>query len=276
MRLSLSRYRFRNTFIAIALAILGALLVLLYVSSYRSDVQNGAGTVDVFVASKDIPEGTDGATVAGSYLKKQSVLKRNVVRGAITSTTQITNQATSQQILEGEQVTTRQFHSAAEQGVLANISGNLRAMTVPGDENTLLAGVVNDGDYVDVAANVNYTIRQSGSNGGGDLRRVASRIILRDLLVLRAPSGGSSSSSNDIGTAQQSSITLALTDFQAQKLLFALKNGSFWLLLRPVAKPADPPASVETIESILSDGLGNKGIEQLTSGLGAGSIGSGS
>jgi Flp pilus assembly protein CpaB len=273
MRLSLSRYRFRNTAIAGALAIAGAQLVLLYVASYRQDVQSGEDKVEVFVAAKDIPEGTDGPSVAGGgYMRKETVLKRNVIQGAITGPTQITNLATGQKILEGEQITTRQFHPVAEQGVLANISINRRAMTVPGDGDSLLAGIVKDGDHVDVLANINFVVERGGSSGG-DKRRVASRVILRDLLVLRAPSG---SSSSDIGTAQQSSITLALTDVQAQKLLFALKNGTFWLMLRPVAKPADSPEKVETIESILTDGLGQRALSQLTEGLGQGSIGSGS
>src|SRR3954467_3924375 len=139
MRLSLSRYRFRKTLIAGALAIVGVVLVLLYVASYRQDVQSGEDKVEVFVAAKDIPEGTDGPSVAGGgYLKKQTVLKRNVVRGAITGSTQITDLSTGQKILEGEQITTRQFHPVAAEGVLANISTNRRAMTVPGDDDSLL------------------------------------------------------------------------------------------------------------------------------------------
>ncbi len=221
MRVTLSRYRFRNTFVAGGLAIAGALLVFLYVASYRNDVQNGAGLVKVFVAARDIPEGTDGAAVAGSgYLKKQSVLRRNVVGGAISGPSQIAGLAASQTILAGEQISVRQFHSAAEQGVLANISGNRRAMTLPGDQNTLLGGVVKDGDHVDVLASISYVVQQPGS-GGNTLQRVATRIILRDLLVLRAPT----TSSGGLGGSSTSSITLALTDSQAQKLLFALKNG---------------------------------------------------
>src|SRR5262249_8665191 len=153
---TLSRYRWRNTAIAGSLAVAGALLVLLYVASYRHNVQTGAKLVPVYVASRDIPEGTSGASVAGSYLKKETVLRRNVVDGAISSPSQIATLAASGPILAGEQVTVRQFHPAAEQGVLANISGNLRAMTLSGDPNQLLAGVVADGDHVDVIANISY------------------------------------------------------------------------------------------------------------------------
>jgi Flp pilus assembly protein CpaB len=272
MRFLLTRYRLRNTLIAGALAIAGALLVFLYVASYRDDVESGAGLVDVFVAAKDIPEGLDGGTVAGGgYLRKESVLRRNVIEGAIATPDRIAGLATSQTILAGEQVTTRQFHPAAEQGVLANISGNRRAVKLSGDANALLSGIVDDGDHVDVMANITFTIRTRNSSSG-DLRRVATRIILRNLLVLEAPSG---ETDGGLGGQNQSAITLALTDFQAQKLMYAAENGEWWLLLRPVARPADSPESVETIESILGEGLGQRGIDQLTSGYGAGSISSG-
>jgi Flp pilus assembly protein CpaB len=90
-------------------------------------------------------------------------------------------------------------------------------------------------------------------------------VILRDIAVLQAPDSPSSSSVS--GTAN-AVITLAPTDAQAQKLLFAIKNGDWWLVLRPVAKPDDSPESVETIESMLTDGLGQRGLIQLTGGEG--------
>ena len=273
----LSRYRLRNTLIASSLALVGALLVFVYVASYRKNVQNGAGLATVFVAARDIPAGTDGASAAGGgYLHRESVLRRNVINGAISNPDQISQLAAGQTILAGEQITVRQFHPLVQQGVLANISGTLRAMSIPGDSNQLLVGIVKEGDHVDVLANIKYSLRPpagSSAAAGGDLSRVAARVILRDLLVLRAPtatSGGIGSNS-----ANDKSITLALSDSQAQKLLFAAKNGDLWLALRPVAKPADSPESVETLESILGDGLGSSQIGQLTGGLGQGSINSG-
>lgn len=274
MKFTLSRYRLRNTLLAGGLAIAGAILVFLYVASYRDDVQSGAGLVEVFVAAKDIPEGTDGSTVAGNgYLKKETVLRRNRIEGAIPSSDRLANLAASQKILAGEQVTLRQFHPATQEGVLANICCNQRAMTLSGDPDALLAGTVEDGDRVDVVANFAYTIKTGSGSSGSDLRRVASRIVLRDLAVLEAPT---EDSGGRLGNQDSSTITLALTDSQAEKLMFADKNGTWWLVLRPVARPAESLASVQTIESILGDGLGPKGIDQLTSGHGAGSINSGS
>lgn len=272
----LSRYRLRNTLIAGALALVGALLVFVYVVSYRKNVQNGAGLATVFVAARDIPAGTDGASAAGGgYLHRESVLRRNVISGAISNPAQISQLAAGETILAGEQITVRQFHPLVQQGVLANISGTLRAMSIPGDSNQLLVGIMKEGDHVDVLANIKYSLRPpagSSAAAGGDLNRVATRVILRNLLVLRAPA----TSSGGIGSAAtDKSVTLALSDSQAQKLLFAVKNGDWWLALRPVAKPADSPDSVETLESILGDGLGSTQIGQLTRGLGQGSISSG-
>jgi Flp pilus assembly protein CpaB len=254
----LSRYRLRNTLVATGLALVGVLLVLLYVTGYRKDVQHGADLVQVFVAARDIPEGTTGTTLAGGgYFKRESVLRRNVVAGAISSTDQVASLAVAGGIVSGEQITVRQFRPAVQQGVLASISGNQRAMTVPGDSDQLLNGIVKDGDHVDVVVNARYTV--TGAAAGGS--RVVTRIVLRDILVLRAPTDGSS-------------ITFALTDTQAQKFLFILKNTQWWLVLRPVARPADSPESIDSMGSMLSDGLGPKALAELTAG-GSGSIGSG-
>jgi Flp pilus assembly protein CpaB len=265
MRGVLSRYRLRNTLVAGGLALVGILLVLLYVTGYRDHVQRGADLVQVFVAARDIPQGTTGADVAGGgYLQRQSVLRRNVVAGAISNTEQIGDYAASATIIAGEQITVRQFQPVAQQGVLASISRNQRAMTVPGDANQLLSGIVKDGDHVDVLVNFRYTINPGAASATGGLSRVVSRIVLRNIYVLRAPTSTSGGS-----------ITLAVTDTQAEKLLFAIKNSSWWLVLRPVARPADSPESIETIENLLSDGLGPKALQQLTGGYGAGSISSG-
>jgi Flp pilus assembly protein CpaB len=265
MRGVLSRYRLRNTLVATGLALVGVLLVLLYVTGYRNHVQQGADLVQVFVAARDIPQGTTGADVAGGgYLQRQSVLRRNVVAGAISSTDQIGASAASSMIIAGEQITVRQFQPVAQQGVLASISGNQRAMSVPGDANQLLSGIVKDGDHVDVLVNFRYTINPGGVSATGGLSRVVSRIVLRNISVLQAPTSSS-----------DGSITLAVTDTQAEKLLFAIKNSSWWLVLRPVARPADSTESIESIENLLSDGLGSKALDQLTGGYGARSISSG-
>lgn len=271
MQRMLSNYRLRNTLVAGGLALVGALLVFLYVSTYRKHIQTGADLVTVMVAAHDIAAGTDAAAAQGD-LKAQSVLRRNVVAGAIARPAELDGLVASQPILAGEQVTVRQFSALKAQGVLGTISGNLRAISLPGDSTQLLYGIVKDGDHVDVVANIRYSLRAGSSGVGSSL--VASRVILRDVLVLQAPASGGSRGVGDVQTSG-TAITLAVTDNQAQKLLFAVKNGDWWLVLRPVSKPTDVPDSVETMQSVLGDGLGAAQLDQLTNGQGKESIAGG-
>ena len=48
---------------------------------------------------------------------------------------------------------------------------------------------------------------------------------------------------------------LALTDAQAQKLWYIVKNGDWSLELRPTKDPADSPESAEKAETLLVDGV---------------------
>jgi Flp pilus assembly protein CpaB len=257
----LKSYRARSIALAVGLAGAAALLVGLYIKNYRNDVNAGADLVTVLVAQRDIPTGTEGTNIAtGHYLKKVQVLRRSVVPGAIVETTAVRELVTGQEIFNGEQVTVRQFRPIQQQGILAKIAGNERAMAISGDADQVLAGELVDGDHVDVVANFRYTIRLPGSDS--DVRRAAARTILRNLLVLRAPD----TPKGGLGSRDLASIKLALTDGQAQKLFFAVKNGDWSLELRPVAKPADSPESVETLASLLGDGLKNQQLFELTSG----------
>ena len=239
MQRMVSNYRLRNTLVAGGLAVVGALLVFLYISTYRKHVQTGADLVTVLVAGRDIPAGTDASAVEGS-LKSETVLRRNVVTGAISHPGNISGLVVSQPILEGQQVTVRQFSPLRQQGVLATISGNLRAIALPGDGTQLLNGIVKDGDHVDVVANIKYTLPASSAGSTGT-SLVASRVILRDLR--RPPVSDDRrqrpASAGCRRTAPRSRSRSPTT--RPRSCSSPSKNGDWWLVLRPVAKPTDVP-----------------------------------
>src|SRR5436190_6363169 len=120
-------YRARNILIAVALAAVAALLTSFYVTSYKRHVQRSEDHVTVLVAKHDIDTGTSGADAA-QMLTSESVPRRSVVPGAISSKDQIVGLVATQKTLEGEQVTTRRFNPVAENGVRANLKGNLGAV----------------------------------------------------------------------------------------------------------------------------------------------------
>jgi Flp pilus assembly protein CpaB len=251
-------YRARNILIAVALAAVAALLTSFYVTSYKRHVQRGEDHVTVLVAKRDIAQGTPGVE-ASHLMVSQEVSRRSVVPGAISNTDQIANLVATQPTLEGEQVTTRRFSPVAENGVRADLKGNLRAYQIQGDQNQTLAGTLHDGDHVDVVATFKYHVTNQSSNE----TFYASRTVLRDLKVLKAPQGPAVGSKLTNGLQSNFPVLLAVTDQQAQKLLFVLTqtggggtNGSGWSLqLRPVVHAADSPESVATLDTVLRDGL---------------------
>jgi Flp pilus assembly protein CpaB len=262
-------YRVRNIGVAVALAAVAALFTSFYVTNYKRNVQQGEENVTVFVASRDIPAGTPGAKL-GTMITKNEVARRSVAPGAVSSLDQVRELMAASPVYAGEQITTRRFRPIEERGVRAQISGNMRALEVPGDQHQVLAGTLAAGDHIDVVASLKYKLAdvspQAAQSGNrGDIERVASRVVLRDLLVLRAPTQpdlqGTLTSRNE-----GFSVLLAVTDSQAQKLFFVLQNGDWSLQLRPVTDAADSPGSVETIESVMGDGLKGNQLRQLVYG----------
>lgn len=235
-------YRIRNIAIAVALALVAALLVTFYVSNYKRRVQQGESSVQVYVAAHDIPAGATGASlVAQKLITPQDVTRRNVVPGAISNPDQIAKLVTTQPVYEGEQVTLRRFGTALQRGIRGQLKGTMRAFQVPGDDNQLLVGTLKAGDHVDVVANI--------PDGQSDH---ASRIVLRDIAVLRAADTGKNAQRATGSNA--ASVLLAVRDTQVQKLFFVLENAQWSLELRPPVDAADSPDVVETTNSVLNAG----------------------
>src|SRR5216110_1327925 len=225
-------YRVKNIGIAVALAALAAILTSVYVVNYKRHVQNGEHKVPVYVAAKDIPAGTSGAEVVDQHmLKKVTVPRKAVVAGAISSPDQLSQYIATEDVFEGEQVSTRRFAPPKEQGIRAQIKGTQRAYQLEGDSNQMLAGTLKAGDHVDVVGT--WGIK---TPSGDDI--IVSRVILRNLLVMTAPeaSTGSAAVTNPGGGG--SVVQLRVTDAQSQKLVWIEKNsadnGAGWHLeLRP-------------------------------------------
>src|SRR5919206_4303626 len=157
-------YRAKNIGIAVALAALAAVLTSVYVVNYKRHVQHGEGKVTVLVAARDIPSGTSGADIIDQHmLKKETVPRKAVVAGAISSPEQLSQYIATEDVFEGEQVSTRRFAPPKEQGIRAQIHGTQRAYQLEGSPNQLLAGTLKAGDHVDVVG----TWQVGGNSGDG-------------------------------------------------------------------------------------------------------------
>jgi Flp pilus assembly protein CpaB len=246
-------YRLRNIGIAVVLAVLAALLTIFYVTNYKKSVQQGEDLVPVWVAARDIPVGTSGSEVSDrNLLRPLEIAQRSVVPGAISKPEQIEQLVATEKVYAGEQLTLNRFHPLGEQGLRAQLKGRLRALQIPGTEDQLLVGVLQDGDRIDFVGTL-----ESGGDGG------FTRVVLRDLLVLKAPTTGNVESKIGARPDEAFSTVLALTDAQSQKLWHTVVNGEWSLELRPVTDAADSREDVETNATILREGLSLRAVKRL-------------
>ena len=243
-------YRVKNIGIAVGLAALAAILTSVYVVNYKRHVQQGEEKVTVLVAAKDIPAGTAGADIIEQkLLKDQTVPRKAVVAGAISTPDQLARYVATQDVYEGEQVSTRRFAPPAEQGIRSQIKGTQRAYELAGEAHQFLAGTLKAGDHVDVVGT--WTIK---NNDDKDV--AVSRVILRDILVMKAPEGTQTSKVTSSGDAE--AVQLRVTDAQAQKLIWIQEHGDFYLTLRPPVNSLDSSNTYQDSRLMLFDGPGRR------------------
>ena len=252
-------YRVKNIGIAVALAALAAILTSVYVVNYKRHVQNGEDKVPVYVAARDIPAGTSGADVIDQHmLKKVTVPKKAIVAGAISSPDQLSQYIATQDVYEGEQVTTRRFSPPKEQGIRAEIKGTQRAYQLEGDPNQLMAGTLKQGDFVDFVGTWDAPSKDPNAQD-----HTVSRVLVRNLKVLTPPVATAATAA--VTSTQKSVfVQLRMTDQQTQKILWCQKNcvdhnGEGWhLALRPPNGSLDSFNTVQDAYTMQFDGPGRR------------------
>jgi pilus assembly protein CpaB len=252
-------YRAKNIGIAVALAALAAILTSVYVVNYKRHVQHGEGKVTVLVAARDIPAGTSGADVVDQHmLRSETVPRKAVVAGAISSPDQLSQYIATADVYQGEQVTTRRFSPPQEQGIRAQIKGTQRAYQLEGNQHQLLAGTLKAGDHVDVIGT--WQVNSDGTNNGP----IVSRDVVQNLLVLTPPAAPASSGGAALAATQNSAyVQLRATDLQTTQILWLQKNsidqGNGWhLALRPPNGSLDSPPLVNDARTLLFPGPGRR------------------
>ena len=245
--MSLANLRDGNVKLAGLLALVAAVLTMIYVAhggSGGSPTASAAAPKQalVFVASRDIPVGTDGATVfTRGYAKAVHIDAGAVAPGAVVDRRQLKGLVAVQPVYDGEQLTDRRFGQSGATGLLSDLHGTGRVMQLAGDARQLLSGVLQAGDHVDVVASL---------TGGGAAAADGpfAKIVLRNLLVTGVSNGKDAA----ISSGPSSWVTLQLTDQEARTLFFVTKNGQWSLVLRPFVRPGQGADAVTSATTILN------------------------
>jgi len=209
--------------VGIGAAVLAAILLLVYLRSYRSSVKGSSEPVTVLVASRLIPKGTSGTAVATKNLfEVTSIPKGQLKFGAITDSGALRGTVVANDIYPSQQLTSADFRSAAAGALASQLTTTWRAIALPPlDAAHGLAGAVQTGDHVDVYAQLD----DANSPAGLNIKTLAT--VLRDVEILATPT------SITPGAAVSGNYVLKVPSDQAPRLLYAADNGKIWFVLRP-------------------------------------------
>lgn len=229
-------------------AILVFLIIYFILSSVFSDKKESkpapAAIVPVIEASRDIGPQT---VITEDMVKAVEVSSNLVPSGALTDKMAVVGKKAGTSIMEGDVITTRKLSQKAG-GFVGLIPDGMRAVSFSVNDVTGISGFAKPGDKVDILL---VTSREG-------MDRITAKILLKDVLILAVnkssstpqpqpqpqktdkdrkglPDGSaprqSSSNTSSIGTP--SVVTVALTPYDAAKLIASTQIGQLQMLLRP-------------------------------------------
>jgi pilus assembly protein CpaB len=215
----------RNIIISVALALLAAAALVLYTSRLRQEAADVSDAVRVVVATRDIPSGTPvEEAFADGDLAYQNLRRGDVADGAFQNVDAAEGQVVTSDMFENDQLTASRTGRPQTQGLSYRISGNQRAIEIPLNRAAGLLGDVVAGDRVDVFTNYR------------DADTVVTFPAVRAALVL-----ASEVPADDVSGTGAGSLTLAVTDEEAMRIVNALRNAqggtetdsAIWMVATP-------------------------------------------
>ncbi len=226
-------------------AILVFLIIYFILSAAFSDKKESkpaaAAMVPVIEASRDIEPQT---VITEDMVKAVEVSSNMVPSGALTDKNAVVGKKAGTTIFSGDMITARKLSQKAG-GFVGLIPDGMRAVSFSVNDVTGVSGFAKPGDKVDILL---VTSREG-------MNRITSKILLKDVLILAVnkssgtpqpqsqntdkdgkgmPSGSAprtNTSSASMGTP--SVVTVALTPYDAAKLIASTQIGQLQMLLRP-------------------------------------------
>jgi Flp pilus assembly protein CpaB len=226
--------------LAFMAAMLATVILLAYLSQYRTNLQKAGSPATVLVAKRLIEKNTPGNLVAAEELFVPTSIPRGQLReGAVSDPVALRERVAVTDIYPGQQLTTTDFAPASR--LLTNkLARDKRGIAIPADSVHGLIGHVQSGDRVDVY------VAFGNSRGGASVS-----LLMKDVPVLSAPTGtgGGGLASGD---SAKGTFILQADDQSVAELAYAADYGRLWLVMRPPNPSATKTRdSVVTAESIL-------------------------
>ncbi|SDT47862.1 pilus assembly protein CpaB [Pseudarthrobacter equi] len=222
---------------AVALALVGALLIIVYANGADARAMATTNPRKVLVVEKPIPAGTPVNEMASS-LVIQDVPAAGIAATALTSLNSKAGTVAAVDLVPGEQLLAERLVAPEdvkkEGGV--EVPTGLQEVSFQLEPQRVAGGRINVGDHVGIALNF--------ENGAykAKLEDATTQLTLRKVLVTavqRAPQA-SAAKTEDGANPQDTTLpegslmlTVAVNDVDASKIIFTSINGSLWLTKEP-------------------------------------------
>jgi pilus assembly protein CpaB len=263
---------------ALLLALVGTVALVGYVASAERRALAGEELVEVYVVGSPVPSGTAAEEIEPFLTVEQVPLKVRA-EGAVDNLPALTGLVTAVDLVPGEQLVTSRFverSAFADREVGIDVPVDMIEVTVELDPQRAVGGLLEPGQTVAVLASFEPFKLSQGVIELEDGQVVglpaaaaeeiegstpnSTDLILRKVLVTavqereRRSSGGEPSEDQRLTTAPGGAIyvTLAVTPFDVERLVFAAEFGTVWLAVDREAVP-EGGASGQTRGSVLAD-----------------------
>jgi pilus assembly protein CpaB len=222
----------RTTLLLVAalIAALGTSMILLYVRGIDDRARAGQELVEVLVAADviSVNESVADAEAAGKFVTRRVPVQAKV-EGALSSIKSLDGKVATGTIYPDEQILAQKFGQPGTGGILP-IPDDKLAISVELSDPARVAGFVNNGSEVAIFASADPQL----ITPDGDERPLSSttRVIATRVLVIAVgdttvttQSDGGADSGGDIDAAiPRTILTIAVTQTEAEKILFAARN----------------------------------------------------
>jgi len=240
------RTRLLAGLLAVALAIVGTLVLVGYVRNVEARVLEGQQVVHVLVVRDPIDQGTPAEDIA-DHVGFEEIIARLAVDGAVTDLDEVSGLVAATAMVPGEQLLRSRFVEPEElTGVgRVEVPPGLHQVTVSLDAQRTVGGILRPGDTVGVFASlVASQLDQIGDT---------THLILHKVLVTRVQYEQAVPDDPDrfehTTPTGRIHVTLATTAGDAERIVFTAEHGSLWLSLEPGGAP-ESGTTVRERESI--------------------------
>lgn len=263
----------RAFLVSMVIALLGMVLVYLYVEKRSDEVKSEYGNdVTVVVANKDIQE---LQKIELSMLTTKTVPNTFKQPGAYDDPSAFEGAVASSPIRTGEQIlATKVLMPGAATGISAQIAISRRAMSIPVNDVTGVTRLIKPGDRIDLITNIQYQIDADRMSETKTLMQNVHVLAVGELIQNKVPSAiemdpvsGSQKAIDLRNSRAFATITVEVTPDQAQQLAWVLENpqqaGNLTITLRNPVDRVIASVSTTTVDEVLGQDSRKAEIERI-------------